>query len=255
MLPLVWFLLADKPEKKGLTPLGDRDPSERTCEGIDDSGPETTGCTLREALGQSTFWCLGLTFCLGSAAAFGVTTHQVAFLQDVGLALEWASTIAGLTLGLTALGRLVIGWASGRTDRPHRMLGGCLVVQAAGVALLLQTHAWGLWTVAGFALLFGLGFGGFLVLYPLGVAHDFGLRAFGAIAGVLGTVGVTLGGALGPVTVGLTYDDTGSYAWAFVLCVGLLLAAAAVAFATSETLRPRIAVEAVAPARAPGPAT
>jgi MFS family permease len=155
---------------------------------------------------------------------------------------------------LTALGRLVIGWASGRTDHPHRLLGACLVVQAAGVALLLQTHGWGLWTVAGFALLFGLGFGGFLVLYPLSVAHDFGLRAFGAIAALLGTVGVTLGGAVGPLAVGLAYDDTGSYFWAFALCVGLLLAATAVAFATRETVRSRLAVEALAPARAPGPA-
>jgi MFS family permease len=105
--------------------------------------------------------------------------------------------------------------------------------------------------VAAFALLFGLGFGGFVVLYPLCVGHDFGLRAFGAIAAVLGTVGITLGGALGPVVVGLSYDDTGSYSWAFVLCAGLLLAGAAVAFATSETVRSRLAVEApVAPVQA-----
>ena len=244
MLPLVWFLLTDTPGKKGLTPLGDGDRAERTGQAIDDPGPELSGCTLREALGKSTFWCLGLAFCVGSVAAFGVTTHQVAFLQDAGLDLEWASTIAGLTLGVTTVGRLLVGWASGRTDRPHRMLGACLVVQAVGVALLLQTHVWGLWTVAAFALLFGLGFGGFVVLYPLCVGHDFGLRAFGTIAAVLGTVGITLGGALGPLVVGLSYDDTGSYSWAFVLCAGLLLAAAAVAFATSETVRSRLAVEA-----------
>jgi sugar phosphate permease len=242
MLPLVWFLLADSPRKKGLTPLGEGNRPERTDEASEGPEPELRGYTLREALGRSTFWWLGLAFCLGSVAAFGVTTHQVAFLQDAGLGLEWASTIAGLTLGVTTVGRLLVGWASGRTDRPHRMLGACLVVQAAGVATLLQTDAWGLWAVAAFALLFGMGFGGFVVLYPLCVGHDFGLRAFGAIAALLGTVGVTLGGAVGPVVVGLSYDDTGSYFWAFLLCAALLLVAAAVAFATSETTRSGLAL-------------
>jgi MFS family permease len=90
-----------------------------------------------------------------------------------------------------------------------------------------------LWTLVLFVLLFGLGYGGLVVLWPLTVAHDFGLRAFGAIAGVLGTVAASFGGAVGPVVVGSLYDNTGSYFLAFLLCGGLLLLGAAAAFLTT----------------------
>jgi len=242
ILPLVWLLVTDTPGEKGLTPLGDGDRPEQETD-------ERSGCSLRQALSTSTFWLLGAVFCLGCTAAFGVTTHQVAFLEDAGFGLASASTIAGVTLGMGTAGRLLVGWASGPGGRPHRVLGACLVMQAAGVALLLEGRS--LWAVSVFALLFGLGFGGLMVLYPLCVGHDFGPRAFGAIAAVLGTVGVTLGGAVGPVAVGLIYDGTGSYFWAFGLCAALLLAGAAIAFVTRETARPLPAVEAaVAPRQA-----
>jgi len=253
MVPLVWLLVTDTPGEKGLAPLDHGDRPERATAEIDDPTPEPGGHTLREALWTSTFWSLGAAFCLGSMAGFAVTTHLVAFLQDAGLSLESASTIAGLTLGVSAGGRLLIGWVSERVGHPHGLLGVCLIMQAAGVALLLGADAFGLWTVAAFALLFGLGFGGLVVLYPLSVGHDFGLRAFGAIAAVLGTIGLTFGGAVGPVVAGLVYDGTGSYFWAFVLCIALLLASAPVAFVTSEAALPMREVEApVAPAQAAG---
>ncbi|MBI3302100.1 MAG: hypothetical protein HYZ72_08505, partial [Deltaproteobacteria bacterium] len=90
---------------------------------------------------------------------------------------------------------------------------------------------------------FGLGFGGLVVLWPLTVSHDFGLRSFGAIAGVVGTVALSLGGALGPVAAGVIYDRTGSYQWAFLLCIGTLLvgAGAALAATTPRAARPVLA--------------
>jgi MFS family permease len=95
----------------------------------------------------------------------------------------------------------------------------------------------GLWVLAFFVPLFGLGFGGLVVLWPLAVGHDFGLCSFGTIAGVLGTVTLSLGGALGPVVTGAIYDSTGSYHWAFLLCTGILLMGAGVAVAATEPLR------------------
>jgi MFS family permease len=77
-----------------------------------------------------------------------------------------------------------------------------------------------------------------VVLWPLIIGHDFGLRSFGAIAGVMGTVAASLGGALGPVVVGAIYDGTGSYQWAFLLCISALFAGAGAAFAATE---PRVA--------------
>ena len=69
---------------------------------------------------------------------------------------------------------------------------------------------------------------------PLVVGHDFGTRSFGALAGMVGTVALTLGGAAGPVVAGAMYDKTGSYFLAFLLCVVVFLVGATAAFVTTK---------------------
>jgi MFS family permease len=83
---------------------------------------------------------------------------------------------------------------------------------------------------------FGLGFGGLVVLWPLAVGHNFGLKAFGTIAGVMGTVSVSVTGALGPIALGAIYDTTGSYDGALVLCIGMFVCGAGVALVTPAPL-------------------
>jgi MFS transporter, OFA family, oxalate/formate antiporter len=234
----VWFFLTDTPQERGLVPLGQGNPSDGSARVEGESGQEPGDWTLREALYTPTLWLLGVAFCLGLMAAAAINAHQVAFLQDVGLTLEVASTIAGVTLGMSMGGRFAVGWASEHARHLHPILALCLVMQAAGIGLLLCLSVLGLWVLALFIPLFGLGFGGLVVLWPLTVGHDFGLRSFGAIAGVVGTVALSLGGALGPVVAGVTYDHTGSYQWAFLFCIGVLLVGAGAAFVTRE---PRVA--------------
>jgi MFS family permease len=229
MLPLVWFFLTDRPEERGLTPLGQGSLAAGDLGVIGEQDSQPDGWMLKEALYTSTFWLLGVAFCLGLMAALAVTAHQVAFLQDTGLTLESASTIAGVTLGMSMGGRFMVGWASEHTRCLHPILSCCLVIQAAGIGLLLFLSSLGFWAVAGFVLLFGLGYGGLVVLWPLIIGHDFGLRAFGAIAGSLGTIAAGLGGAVGPVAVGAIYDQTGNYFWAFVACTVVLLLGAGAA--------------------------
>ena len=234
MLPLVWFFLTNTPAEKGFTPLGQKlltnSSSSLSVEGSDNSD----GWTLKEALRTTTFWLLGVSFCLGLMAAAAVHSHIVAFLQDAGLSLEFASTIAGVTIGMTMGGRFFVGWASEHARHIHWLLSLCLVLQAIGVGFLLRFDTLGFGALVGFVPLFGLGYGGLVVLWPLAVGHDFGMRAFGAIAGMVGTVALSLGGAAGPVIAGAMYDSTGSYFLAFLLCVGVFLIGAAAAFITTE---------------------
>lgn len=233
MFPLVWFFLTDTPQEKGLLPLGQENHAQGNASTEE---PDSTvgDWTLKEALSTSTFWLLGVAFCFGLMAATAMNVHQVAFLQDAGLTLEVASTIAGVTLGMSMGGRFIIGWASERLQHLHHIVALCLLMQAIGVGLLLFLSSLGLWVLVLFVPLFGLGLGGLVVLWPLVVGRDFGVRSFGTIAGVLGTVALTLGGALGPVIAGAIYDSTGSYHWAFLLCTGLFLAGAEVVLVAPE---------------------
>jgi MFS family permease len=254
MLPLVWFCVVNRPEDKGLRPLGQAeredadDCAERGAEPALNDAREARDWTLTEALSTPTFWLLGVTFCLGLMAAGAVHTHQVAFLQDAGQSLELAATITGVSLGMSMAGRFAAGWLSEHFPRPHYILAACLLMQAAGTGGLMALDIFGIWGLALFVPLFGLGYGGMIVLWPLTVGHDFGRQAFGAIAGVLGTIGLSLGGAAGPILAGALFDGTGSYDWAFGGCIGLFLVGAGAAGAAPElgTVRPVLPTAAVA---------
>ena len=240
MLPLVWFFVVNTPEEKGLKPLGQDSPTNSHTSMATESEQELDArdWTLRQALSTSTFWLLGAAFGLGLMAAGAVHAHQVAFLQDAGYSLEYASTIIGISLGMSMAGRFVAGWVSEHVRHPHSILAGCLCLQAVGIGVLPYLDILGFLALGLFVPLFGVGYGGMIVLWPLTVGHNFGRQSFGAIAGVLGTLGLSIGGALGPVIAGAIYDNTGSYDWAFVSCVGAFFVGAGAAAMTPE---PRVA--------------
>jgi sugar phosphate permease len=244
MLPLVWFFLTNTPREKGLKPLGANNQAATVHEQETENGHDPGDWTLKAALHTSTFWLLGIAFCLGLTAALAIAAHQVALLQDTGLTLEFASTIAGLTLGMSMGGRFFVGWASEHARHLHAILSGCLVMQAVGLGLLWGSTAPGFWSITGFVLFFGLGYGGLVVLWPLVIGHDFGVRSLGAIAGVLGSVSAGVGGSIGPVLVGAMYDSIGSYQGALLLCIVLLLLGAYAAWLTVE---PRVSGASLTP--------
>ena len=234
MLPLVWFFVVNSPQEKGLKPLGQGYSKVRHTLLGPEPEPDVRDWTLRQALSTSTFWRLGAAFCLGLMAGGAVHAHQVAFFQDAGYSLELASTITGISLGMSMAGRFLAGWVSEHIRHPHAILAGCLCMQAVGIGVLLFLESLGFWALTLFVSFFGLGYGGMIVLWPLIVGHDFGRQAFGAIAGVLGTLGLSIGGALGPVIAGVLYDNTGNYDWAFLSCVGAFLVGAGAAVVAPE---------------------
>ena len=215
MLPLVWFLLTDTPQEKGLLPLGHgTQPDEKT----PNQQENASDWPFKAALKTPTFWCLGIALCGGLGAGMSFNAHLVALLQDEGFGLEAASSIGGLTLGMSMGGRFFVGWASDH-GHPHRLLAFSLVLQAIALGLLYYMDTFGTWILFIVVPVFGLGFGGLAVLWPVVVGYNFGLQSFGAIAGSLGTVSATTGGALGPIILGDIFDKTGSYDWALVVCI------------------------------------
>ena len=234
MFPLIWFFVVNTPEEKGLRALGQNGSADPIEPDDTPDTPATRDWTLKEALFTPTFWLLGVAFCLGLMAAGAVYTHQVAFLQDIGQSLELAATITGVSLGMSMVGRFAAGWISEYFPRPHYILAVCLLMQAVGTGFLMYLDLLGAWSLALFIPLFGLGYGGMIVLWPLTVGHDFGRRAFGTIAGVLGTIGLSIGGASGPIIAGAIFDALGSYDWAFVGCIGLFIAGAGAALTAPE---------------------
>jgi MFS family permease len=169
------------------------------------------GVTLRAALVDPRQWCLNVSWFLMGGLALMLSVHAVPFARDLGVSLASAS------LALTAYG---VGSVTGR-------VGAGLVSDRVGtfalirVGYILQTVALvGLmWVSSREALLaalvvFGIGFAASDTMITRVIPDVFGLRAIGAIMGLL-TLGWRCGAAMGPAVAGFVYDARGSYAVPF----------------------------------------
>jgi MFS family permease len=169
------------------------------------------GVTLRAALVDPRQWCLNVSWFLMGGLALMLSVHAVPFARDLGISLASAS------LALTAYG---VGSVTGR-------VGAGLVSDRVGVFALirvgyiLQTVALAglMWVSSREGLLaalvvFGVGFAASDTMITRVIPDVFGLRAIGAIMGLL-TLGWRCGAAVGPAFAGFVYDARGSYAVPF----------------------------------------
>jgi MFS family permease len=171
------------------------------------AGMPAPDVTLREALADPRQWFLNVSWFLLGGLALMISVHIVPFARDQGVSLAAAS------LALTAYG---VGAATGRvtSGMVSERLGTLATIRTGYV---LQIVALGVlwWAPSRDALLlslavFGVGFSASDTMVTKVIPEVFGMRALGAIMGVL-TLGWRSGAALGPATAGFLYDATGSY--------------------------------------------
>jgi MFS family permease len=195
------------------------------------AGPSST---LREALADPRHWYLNASWLLQGALALMLSVHIVPFARDQGIGLAGAS-LALTTYGLgAAIGRLTAGAMSDYLG-PRATI----YVAYGLTALALLTLRWIpsqevlLVSVA----LFGAGFAATDTMVVKVVPDLFGMRALGAIMGIL-TLGWRCGAAVGPAAAGFLHDLTGSYAISFG-AAPLAVLASAVLFALGTAPRAR----------------
>lgn len=200
------------------------DQQHRVCEATEvlQTPARETSSTTREALISLRFWVLTGAYSLALIGSAVVFAHQIAYLVSRGYGALLAATMAG-ALGLASLpGRFFLNLLSARV-LPQTVLAGTLLVQAAGIlVLILAPSAPWLWL---YVLLYGAAFG---VLSPLRaqvMADHFGKRAYGTITGFQG-IPLALCQAAGPLVAGWLFDRLHHYDLAFWLCLGGFLLAA-----------------------------
>jgi MFS family permease len=193
------------------------------------------GITLRESLTDPRQWALNVSWLLVGGIAIMISVHAVPFARDQGVSLTGASlSLTAYGIG-SAIGRLLGGTLSDRVGA-RRTIAAAFVLQIAALVGLL-------WVPSRAALLlslvaFGAGFAASDTVVAQVVPQVFGLRALGAIMGIL-TLGWRCGAAIGPALAGFVYDLTGSYRMVFGLApLGILLSWALFLLATAKA-RPR----------------
>ena len=196
-LPLVLFVLRDKPSELGLGVDG----------GELHKPASETGQSPLEAARTWPFWNLLAVFVALSFVLHGLIPHLVPMLTARGVDVERAASIASL-FGLASFaGRILIGslvdWLDAR-----RVAAVFIAISALGVGLLAADLPLFAFYVAAFLL--GGTLGAEVDLLAFLVSRYFGLRSFAQLFGLMFGV-VMVGMGLGPLAFGIVFDVTGSY--------------------------------------------
>jgi OFA family oxalate/formate antiporter-like MFS transporter len=189
-----------------------RDPPPRAVAASGASTPASArGMGVSAALADRRFWSLTAAWVLSGAVSLMISVHVVSYARDRGIALASASfALTAFGFG-TTLGRLAFGPLSDRLG-PRPILRLCIALQVVALTALPFGPPQEILLVL--LALFGLGFTGADSIFVRAIPDVFGLRAVGAIMGVL-SLGWRVGAAIGPAAAGFIHDATGSYAVPF----------------------------------------
>ncbi len=206
---LAQWLIQD-PNKVGLEPYVGRASSEGRAL---PSG--YSSMTVRESVTTAPFWTLCTAWAAHGFFGAGMVVHIYAYATDSGVASDQAALLLGLLGGAGLTGSLLIG----------------SLVQAAG--LRVATVIAFTFTTVGLTgvlvsssieflflsvFIFGLGWLAIGALVPSIVADQFGLGRMGSLMGVV-ECAWAIGAAIGPITLGIIFDLTGTYSLGFLIAI------------------------------------
>jgi MFS family permease len=219
-VPLLSFLvLRREPKEMGLLPDG-------AIEAIGKAAGITTAPVKAEGyqtvLRRGSFWALSLSYSFVAGGTYTLTTHIVAFAQDIGMSAHTGSLALGI-IGLSSVsGRLIMGGYSDRIGRRKALLLALGIEFLASLLLFIIRDASMLFL---FSVILGFGYGSFVPLYPAFLGDLFGGRDLAFLFGI-STLLSGLSTGAGAFVAGTIFDYFGNYFWAFVMVsISFILAA------------------------------
>lgn len=241
------WLVVNKPEDLGQAPDGIR-PGDKQ-----DSAPDKRGLygtsvdfTAGEAIRTPAFWYLTIlatTFMMGVQ---GFMLHQVAFLFDIHISSTVAATAYSLFVGVSAAGRLGMGFLGTRyPTRPLAILSMLLLISGLVVLLWAKTVP----VILVYNALIGLGLGGTYVSIMNLMPLYFGRTHYPRIIGFALPFFTILGSVGSPLT-GWIRDVTGSYRSAWELAILILTIGLAALLLARPPVHPSIGKAPADPAAA-----
>ena len=213
---LVVVILSAQFLRRDPAQLGQRPHGERK---VEEAGLklETGTFSFRQAVHTRQFWLAFTMLLCGGFLMFTFIVHIVPHATDIGISSTNAANILATMVGVSIVGRVVLGGAGDRIGTRRVFLVIFTLMSAALFWLVLAT---GTWILLIFVVIFGFAYGGLgAVASPL-VAGLFGLSSHGLIFGVI-NVGFTIGGFIGPFLAGHIFDVTSSYQLAFLISAAL----------------------------------
>ncbi|MDO8635606.1 MAG: MFS transporter [Dehalococcoidia bacterium] len=215
-LTVMSFFLRGNPKEKGLKPYG------ASVEEIKEKTPTSTpsqkspSMSFSQVRRQPVFWALISTHFLGCVSHSIPLAHIVSMATGTGIP---GVTAAGLlsALSASALGSRFFMSILSERGGSRITLGLAFLFQGTPLLILLWFNQ--LWGFYLFAILFGIGFGGEMVGYPIFNRQLYGINAPLSLIYSFEMIGALLGMALGGWVGGYLYDVSGNYTWTIITAV------------------------------------
>jgi MFS family permease len=220
------LLIENDPRDRGLSPDGDPPQA-----GAQLLLPQ--GASVADAIRSRRFISLYAACLICSFGVFVPFVHLVPYARDHGVAPSSAVLLLGVIgIGSTA-GRFFLG---GLADRMGREVSLLLMFAGMALALAIWVVSATIWSLAGFAFVYGVFYGGWVAVLPAVVMDYFGGRNVSGIIGILYT-SVAFGTLIGPSAAGFAFDLSHSYAVPIIASAGANIVAALIVAATSKAGR------------------
>lgn len=217
MLPLMIFVVREKPEDKGLKPYG----AEEVFAGEGGAGAGAAagmkngrfeGYTFAEALHLPVFWAVA--FCSVSVVMAICAFYQTLapHLSDSGYSVTFAALMTSISMGALAIGKVMLGRMFDKLGSRKAVTIACSCTLAGTVAMIFCQSPIALAVIVlGVAL--GCSFNA--ICMPIITQKIFGMKDYNSIYSKL-TAATGLGSAIAPIITGRTYDVCGSYVPAYI---------------------------------------
>jgi len=217
IISITALLMRNKPEDLGLFP-----------DGLDYEalGPDHTASTdsegvpLKKLVRMQAFWNLGLAYGLMIIPVVGVMSQLKPRFMDIGFVGSKAMLMMAITALIGGGGKAFWGWLCDKFD-PRRVVAVSIICQIAGLLILIYGKT--LASLSLFIVIYGLGMAAVMSTIAVVIGYFFGrenfARAYGYIALFL-----TLQSP-GYFMMGQSFDLFGSYNYAYLAFIVLLLAA------------------------------
>jgi cyanate permease len=211
-----WFTVKNRPEDIGQTPDGgsgaDQVKENRKVK-LKTLYTTPVEFSLGDAMRTKALWLIAYGFVASQFLSSVMTTHQIAFLENIGIDGITGALAAGLMYGVGIFGALGIG-VLGLSVNMWRLniiaigiiVSGCFLLLAAGTLTFVYLYN----------IIIGIGLGAFNTGYIAQLSAYYGRGNFPKIMGVVFSFGTILG-ATGSLVGGVLYDVTGSYRAAFAV--------------------------------------
>ena len=220
----------------GLALLIESDPRDRNLGPDGDppqTGPQSTrpeGMSVKEAIRSRRFISLYAACLICAFGVFVPFVHLVPYARDHGVAPSAAVLLLGVIgIGSTA-GRFFLG---GIADRMGRQLSLLLMFAGMALALAIWVVSTDFWSLAAFAFVYGIFYGGWVAVLPAVVMDYFGGRNVSGLIGILYT-SVAFGTLIGPSAAGFAFDASHSYTVPILASAGANIIALLIVVATSD---------------------